>query len=162
MRRILIALTLLVPAVVASQVYRWIDADGKTHYSDRPVAGAEALGIPVKTPLPLQEKAAPAQSSPGPYIQFEIVAPADNSTVRDPEGNVTLGLVLEPQLMEGHRLQILTDGAPASGDIPGTQLRLSGLPLGSHQIQARIIDAGGTAIASSSVVRFHLLKPDSP
>jgi hypothetical protein len=162
MRRFLFTLSLLIPALAAGQVYKWIDTGGKVHYSDRPVAGAQPLAVPLQKSPPPQDKPPRGQASPGPYAQFEIVAPADNVTLRDAEGSVQVGLVLDPALMDGHRLQILTDGAPASGDVPGTQLRISGLSLGSHQLQAQIIDANGAMIASSSVVQFHLLKPDSP
>jgi len=158
MRHVLLSLVLLVPTLVAGQVYRWVDPDGTIHYSDRPVTGADTLGVPVRK-APHQEMRAPGQAFPGPYAQFEIITPADNETIRDPEGNVQVGLVLEPALMDGHRLQILTDGAPATGEAPGTQLRISGLPLGTHQIQAKVINAEGAPIASSSIVHFHLLKP---
>jgi hypothetical protein len=162
MRRILVTLSLLIPALASGQVYKWVDSDGKVHYSDRPVAGAETIGVPARKARPPKDNPRAGQASPGPYAQFEIVAPVDNVTVRDPDGNVQVGLVLEPGLMDGHRLQILTDGAPAGGEIPGTQLRISGLALGSHQLQAQILDAGGTPIASSSVVHFHLLSPAPP
>ena len=152
----------LVPVLATGQVYKWVDSNGKIHYSDRPVAGAKPSAVPVQKAPPPQDKPSPGQATPGPYARLEIVAPEDNVTVRDADGNVQVGLVLEPALMEGHRLQILTDGAPASGDIPGTQLRISGLSLGSHQLQAQIIDSSGTPIASTSVVHFHLLRPDSP
>lgn len=162
MRRLLIALSLLIPALAGGQVYKWVDSNGKVHYSDRPVTGAETIGIPVQKAPPPRDKPSVGQASPGPYGQFEIIAPADNATVRDPDGNVQVGLVLEPALMEGHRLQILADGAPVTGNVPGTQLRLGGLALGSHQLQGQILDAGGAPIASSSVVHVHLLKPDAP
>jgi hypothetical protein len=161
MRRFLLTLSLLIPALAAGQVFKWVDTDGKIHYSDRPVAGAEAVGVPLQKSPPPQRQPIPGQASPGPYAQFEIVIPSDNATVHDAEGNVQVGLLLDPALMEGHRLQILTDGAPTNGDVPGTQLRISGLPLGSHQLQAQIVDASGTLVASSSVVHFHLRKPDS-
>jgi hypothetical protein len=162
MRALLIPLLLLIPTLVLGQVFKWVDADGKVHYSDRPVSGAETLGVPVKKTPPAQQQPAPNQASLGPYAQFEILAPEANATVRDAEGKVQVGLVLDPALMEGHRLQILVDGAPLSGEIPGTQLQINGMPFGSHQVQAQILDAGGSRIASSSVVRFHLRKPESP
>jgi hypothetical protein len=161
MLRHLIALTLLIPALATAQVYKWIDTDGKIHYSDRPVTGAETLGVPVKKAPPSQDKPAPGQPFSGPYAQFEIVAPEDNATLRDPKGKVQVGLLLAPALFEGHRLQIRTDGTPATGDVPGTQVRIDGLSLGSHRLQAQILDAGGTPVAVSSVVHFHLLKPEA-
>ena len=109
MRALLIPLLLLIPILVLGQVYKWTDANGKVHYSDRPVSGAEPLGVPVKKTPPAQQQPAPSQASLGPYTQFEILAPEPNATVRDAEGKVQVGLVLEPALMEGHRLQILVD-----------------------------------------------------
>jgi hypothetical protein len=163
MRRILITMPLLIPVLAAGQVYKWVDASGKVHYSDRPVSGAETIGVPLKKAQPPQDgKATAGQASPGPYAQFEILTPEDNVTLQDAEGTVQIGLLLDPALMDGHRLQVLTDGTPVTGDVPGTQLRISGLPLGSHQLQAQILDGAGIPVASSSVVHFHLRKPASP
>ena len=47
MKRILIAammLALAAPAA-AQQLYKWVDKDGKTHYSDTPPAGQEAKAV---------------------------------------------------------------------------------------------------------------------
>jgi hypothetical protein len=163
MRTLLIFLSLLIPVLATAQVYKWVDASGKVHYSDRPVTGAEPLPVPLKkVPQPQGTPAAPIPASPGPYAQFEVLTPEPNATLRDAEGNLTIGLVLEPSLMEGHRLQLLLDGGPVTGDVPGTQLMVKGLPFGSHDLQAQILDAGGTLIAASSTVRFHLRKPDAP
>jgi hypothetical protein len=163
MRPLLIVLSLLVPVLVAAQVYKWVDADGKVHYSDRPITGAEPLPVPLKkVPQPQATPAAPIPASPGPYAQFEVLTPEPNATLRDAEGNLTVGLVLEPPLMAGHRLQLLLDGGPVTGEAPGTQLLIKGLPFGSHDIQAQILGAGGALIATSSTIRFHLRKPDTP
>jgi len=81
--------------------------------------------------------------------------------VRDAEGQVQIGLLLEPALMEGHRLEVVLDGAPLGGDAPGTQLAIKGLAFGSHQLQAQIRDAAGTLVAASPIIRFSLLKPES-
>jgi micrococcal nuclease len=42
---LLLAAALLVPAAAADGVYRWTDAQGRVHYGDRPVAGADSLAI---------------------------------------------------------------------------------------------------------------------
>lgn len=39
---------LLVSAAAAAEMYRWVDAEGEVHYSDRPARGAEEVQI--KTP----------------------------------------------------------------------------------------------------------------
>jgi hypothetical protein len=50
---------LLVSAAAAAETYRWLDADGKLHYSDRPVPGAQ----PVEVPVPGEAPAAPADGA---------------------------------------------------------------------------------------------------
>lgn len=48
MRALLLTLTLLALGTVFANaaVYRWVDANGKVHYSDKPPVGAKQLQIP--------------------------------------------------------------------------------------------------------------------
>lgn len=41
------AALLLVSAAAAAEIYRWVDAKGKVHYSDRPVADAQSVEVRV-------------------------------------------------------------------------------------------------------------------
>lgn len=54
MRGILTAATLLlsVAAVPAAEVYKWKDADGRTHVSDRPPADGRAERLPIRVYAP--------------------------------------------------------------------------------------------------------------
>jgi hypothetical protein len=82
--------------------------------------------------------------------------------VLDADGNVQVGFVLDPPLLPGQRLQFVLDGAPVNAKVPRTQPTIPKLLFGTHELQARVIDAAGTAIAVSSTVRFHVRKPESP
>lgn len=165
MCRAVIVLLLLFPALALAQVYKWTDATGKVQYSDRPISGAETLDVPLRKvpPAPARPNApsASGQPSPGPYTQFAILTPEPGATVRDAEGQVQVGLLLDPPLMDDHRLEVILDGAPLGGDAPGTQLAIKGLAFGSHQLQAQVRDAAGTLVATSPVIPFSLLKPES-
>lgn len=55
------AALLLVSAAAAAETFRWIDADGGVHYSDRPVQGAEQVQI--RTPEVGGPGAAPDQAA---------------------------------------------------------------------------------------------------
>jgi hypothetical protein len=166
MRRALASLLILMPFVAVGQVYKWTDADGKVQYSDRPVTGAETLAVPLKKAQHARGEAAKpsaaSQPSPGPYDQFSIVSPDPEATLRQTEGNVQVSLVLNPALMEGHHIQLVVDGNPLTGEVPGTQVVINGLPFGSHQLEARILDATGAQVANSSSISFHLLKSEEP
>lgn len=160
----LLPLLILVPGLALGQVYKWTDASGRVQYSDRPIQGAQPVPVPTKKAPPAEAETtqASAPGQLGPYTQLEIVSPEPNATVRDAEGRLELGLLLEPAPMEGHRLQILLDGTPIPGQVPGTQIILNGVRVGSHQVQARILDPLDKVVATSPVVNFHMRKPLPP
>lgn len=69
---ILIALSAAAPTAFAD-VYRWVDAQGEVHYSDRPVEGAEL----VKTTAPRPSRGAEdAPVRPTPRVQTAAVTPS--------------------------------------------------------------------------------------
>jgi hypothetical protein len=43
---------LLAGATAVAETYRWVDADGKVHYSDRPVQGAQEIKVQVSGDAP--------------------------------------------------------------------------------------------------------------
>ena len=47
--RAAIFLTVLAPAVALAQVYRWVDDEGRVHYSDTPPVGVEATLMPIES-----------------------------------------------------------------------------------------------------------------
>jgi hypothetical protein len=153
---------LLLPFFVDAGVYKWRGTDGQIQYSDRPVTGAERVGIAFDRYAPASgsgDTAEETDADPGPYSAFEIAAPEPNQTIRDAEGELQLSLLVNPPLAADHRLQILVDGHPVPGEIQGTQISIKGLSFGSHRLQARIRDLSDVTIASSLSIDFHLRKP---
>ncbi|HXG28744.1 MAG TPA: DUF4124 domain-containing protein [Nevskiales bacterium] len=66
---------LLVSAAAAAETYRWVDTDGKVHYSDRPVQGAQEIRVRV----PGEEPAPPADANDsGTAAGSEVPADADD------------------------------------------------------------------------------------
>ena len=152
----------LLPLLAAAGIYKWEGPDGRVQYSDRPVTGADYVGIQVDHGDEAADSRVPEQEPAtdlGPYDSFEIVNPEPNQTLRNTLGRVDLGLLVEPPLAEDHRLRIFLDGQLVGGDAQGTQIRLQGLTFGSHRVQARIQDEFDETIASSPIVDFHLRKP---
>ena len=161
----LFAFITVISTGISAQVYRWVDSEGRTHYSDRPAANAQALRIDGKerpgVPDPA-DRSSPGTPLLGPYASFEIVSPEPNQTLRQESATLPMSLLLDPPLMVGHRLEILMDGVPIAVEEPiGTQLSLSGLSFGTHVSEARIMDASGV-VARSAPVSFHLRKPLPP
>jgi hypothetical protein len=148
----------------SAQVYRWVDAEGQTHFSDRPQVGSERVGIPGGLGPENQPPGPELPVTPllGPYSGFEIVSPEANQTLRIDPASLPVSLLLDPPLMVGHRLELLVDGVPVAIEEPiGTQLTLGGLSFGTHVAEARILDSSGV-VARSAPVSFHLRKPLPP
>src|SRR5579872_4850470 len=95
----------LTVSTLAAPLYKWVDAQGVVHYSDKPHEGAVKLKLP-----PAQTYKAPAQgyvapppesrsSSPG-YDSFIISSPGKDETLFNVTG-ATVAVSLSPGLRPG-------------------------------------------------------------
>ena len=76
---------LLLPGVDGADVYKWTDPDGRIHYTDRRVMGAEQLEIQIDHSLPTPENhaiVARGSADLGPCNAFEIVEAEPAETLR--------------------------------------------------------------------------------
>jgi hypothetical protein len=163
-----LAMLLLAPMADAG-VYKGIGPDGRIFYSDQPIDGAAPVELPADVQPAATDEAQSTDEEPGaddatptlgPYNSLEIITPTEGETVRTPERSLPVSLLLEPALAEGNRISIEINGVPVKGaDGRSTQVQLGDLPLGSHQLQVRVLDADGNALARSEVVHFHVRRP---
>ncbi|MGB5833198.1 MAG: DUF4124 domain-containing protein [Thiohalocapsa sp.] len=161
MQRLTIIL-LVLSSIVTAEVYKSVGPDGRPVFTDRPIQNAIKLELPVG--------AEPEQTKPigepdsyvehgylGPYTAFEIADPDDDTTLRNDDREIQVSLLLSPPLIEGHRLRVDVDGVSAEGDLgKGTQVRLNGLALGSHRIQAMVEDDSGAVVAATPLINVHI------
>jgi hypothetical protein len=166
MRAIATLLLLSVATNATAAIYKWVQPDGKVIYSDHPPSqnAAPAELPPVQEikmtppPPPSPEPDTQAnQSQKGEYTKLDIMAPANDSTIRDNAGNVSVNLALEPPLQEGDLASLTLDGK----DIwkgQATSLALSNVDRGTHTLEATIKNAQGATLITSPSVIFHLLR----
>ena len=91
------------------------------------------------------------------YDTVRIAAPADETTVHDNLGNVSVLVQIEPALRAaaGERIELLLDDkVVASG--PHGRIELASVERGTHALQARVVAADGKVLHTSAAVRFHL------
>lgn len=160
---ILLALLLLAHSAVMAGVYKSIGPDGRIQYTDRPISGAQEVPIPQTAPPSQAEESErrPAASiaDAGPYEAFEIASPETNATFRNEKGTVSVSLILAPAILAEHKIRLLVDDQPVPGDIPGTQLALNDMTVGTHRLQAQILDEFDVPIAYTEIVTVHMRKP---
>lgn len=164
----LLLASVLFSGAASAQVFKWVDAEGRTQFSDRPQPSAETVNLTGITPARSADQSVKTDGQAqapqlGPYAEFEIVAPEPNQTLRSVQDNVPISLVLVPSLIAGHLLELVLDGTPIAVDkAAGSQISLSGVAYGSHQAQAQIRDDRGVIVASTRPVSFQLRKPIPP
>ncbi len=165
--RILISvlLAVLTLPVAAKDVYKWTSPDGVIYYSDQFREGAEKVWIPGQSSDRSNdgEKRDPSKAANLPdesgYAVFEIAEPENDATIRNNEGTVGVGLSLSPVLLSGDAIQVFVDGNRIEGDIgAATQFTLNDLSLGTHTLEARILDETGKRLISTPTINFHLRK----
>jgi hypothetical protein len=149
------------------QVFKWVDSEGRTQFSDRPQQNAQAIDLKNIAADSTDQSAGvdgvPGQSLLGPYTAFEIVSPEQNQTLRVAQQNLPVSLIIDPPLMPGHQLKLVMDSVPIAVDQAAvTQMNLTEVPWGSHQVFAEIQDSKGGPIARTTPVTFHLRKPIPP
>ncbi len=162
MRKLAVILLLSLPLPAAAGVYKSTGSDGSVQYSDRPLVGSEPVRIDVRDQTADPKAPGPETERPGaesgPYDAFEVVVPEPNATIRHSEGEVQIGLLIDPSLISEHRLRLELDGQQVPGDAAGTQVILRGLSFGSHRVRALIVDQLDEVIATTPPVDFHLRK----
>ena len=146
-----------------AEVYKWKDSEGRIHYSDRPVQGAEVVkSIPLTTynPPPVRSRSPGAaqkeQEKSISYAQFAFVSPANNTTVRDNAGNIAVQISLDPPLRQGHSISLTIDGKPLKNPLQATTFTLSNVDRGTHTLQATVVDGEGNILAEAPATTVHM------
>jgi hypothetical protein len=158
-------ITILAAGAVMAQAYRWVDADGIVHYSDRPQAGAERVVLPQSPPRSAQTRAPrptasrpTAETEPAPaafrYESITFNSPAAEETLWNIEGVLNVSLNVEPALQTGHQIRVYFDGEPTV--VSGTSFQLEEVYRGVHNLQAEVIDQTGKLMIRSRANRFYV------
>ncbi len=149
-------------------LWTWTDANGVTHFSDRPVPGARRIEMTTSsTPAPAAEPpptAAPAsagrQTAPAvEYRSLEIWEPEQDASFFGADVAVNVRMRVEPDLAPGHRLFLFLDGQRVEGATDVLEQTLTGVPRGAHSLTAVIWDAGSTELFRSQPRVFHVRQP---
>ena len=153
----------------ASEVYKWVDEQGHTHFSDQrpPDHAVEKLDIKPSDisvmkshdALPSQpvKKTPPAPGSPT-YTGIEINSPANNEAIRANNGSVEVRCRVLPRLniKQHHKLRFIIDGKPLGAIGTTCNLTLNALDRGTHSVAVEIIDKSGKSLLRSTTHTFHV------
>jgi hypothetical protein len=169
MRTILFTILSVACSVVvcAATVYKWVDENGVTHYSDQPHENAQKVTVqPPQTysggsrglySSPNQSQAPKAPSSTSTY-SCSVAQPANDETFQN-TSSVSFAAQARPAPANGDQLVLLLDGArvpnfPSAG---GT-VTVDSVDRGQHTVQAVVQDSSGKPVCQSTPVTFTVLQ----
>lgn len=163
---------LLVPCLLAAsqsdaEIYRWVDAEGQTHFSDRRPADPHVQILVPETGAPPAEATpedAPQDEAPdpGPYRVLDILTPADGAVLEQPTDDLAITLSIDPPPIVGHRLELLLDGAPIALDAGTTRWQINGVGFATHELQVQVLDTAEAVIARTPTHQVELRRALPP
>ena len=151
---------------VSATVYRWVDENGVTHYSDQPHENAEKVHVaapqtykppPTQQPQQPAGRNAPAQA-PNTY-QCQVTSPANDDSFPNTY-SVNTAVEVNPSPRNGDQAFLLMDGMPVPNfPTQGGAFTIDNIDRGQHTLQAIVQDANGKLLCQSASVTFTVLQP---
>jgi hypothetical protein len=158
------AVAALLAGTASAETYKWVDAQGQVHYSDRPPpAGAEKVELlPAQTFHARESTKSTAPGSapksgdgPSAYAAFEMRRPRSGDVITNSAGTVSVELRLEPALQPGYSIWLYLDGKRVDGlSATATSFQLSNVVRGEHRLVAAVTNAAGRSVISTETVPF--------
>lgn len=157
---LLLLVALAATALVhADQVYKWVDAQGNVHYSDKPHPGSEKVKIAppqsYSTPGTSSETGAPRPPPAGKAVQqysMTIASPEPESTIWNTR-SVTVAVKISPGLSDGDNVTFELDGRRI-GPVARTSATFDDLNRGQHSVSATLNTADGQTITAGPVTFY--------
>ncbi len=149
----------------AATVYKWVDENGVTHYSDQPHENAQKVDVKsAQTYQPAAVASASTGSAPAAaqpetatgYRVCELFRP-ENDEVFLNTHTVTARLRLEPELRRGDRIAFGLDGKRMQTS--GSTAATLDVERGTHSLMAVVEDSSGKAVCTAASVTFHVRQP---
>ncbi|MEI6859254.1 MAG: DUF4124 domain-containing protein [Shewanella sp.] len=164
MRFYLMALLLLFTLFAQATVYKWVDQDGKVHYSDKPIENSEVVEfnsntqnqIKFHTPKDYSSATNDIQEPLTEYYNLSISSPVEEEIIRNNEGKITIIAMMSPDLKAKHVLVLLMDGVIVSPSQTSTIFSLKDIDRGEHSFVIKAIAQNGKQLASTSPRKIYL------
>ncbi len=159
-------------ASAETTVYKWVDENGVTHFSDQPHENAQKVDIRDPTTYsaangpPLGSSTEKDKPS-GPYDHCSLSQPTPDQVFLSAY-SVTVVVNTQPALRPGDRIVVTLDGRPLTDlAAASTSITINAIDRGTHSVEATVQDSTGQAVCTTASSTFHvrqasLLTPNHP
>ena len=169
MGRGLLLMLLLIALPAAAQIYKYIDADGNTAYSNQPPDGvtAQPVELPPLNSVEPQPPHTPStedtnnEPPPSAYEVLQLTGLPTSEALRANNGTFTVSVLIKPRLQAPHLLRLLLDGQPygQSSNVP--ILQLVNIDRGEHSLAVQVIN-GEKVLQQSPTVTLTVQRVHKP
>ncbi|WP_207283359.1 DUF4124 domain-containing protein [Pseudomonas sp. FW300-N2F2] len=166
-----IILLSLLALSAAAQIYKYIDAEGNTAYSNQPPQGvpAQTVELPPLNSIERQSPASPGTPTPpinneksrDAYETLELTDIPTDEALRANNGTFTVGVHAQPRLRSPHLFRLLLDGQPYGQASNVPRLQLVNIDRGEHSLAVQVID-GDNLVQQSETVTFTVQRVHQP
>ncbi|MDH1468624.1 DUF4124 domain-containing protein [Shewanella bicestrii] len=161
MRTFTLISLLLLSLFAQATVYKWVDKDGKVHYSDEPHPNAEVVELKEKTLNqialpPVKNDADDSQVIQQIQYQVVITSPEEEETVRDNNGDFQVTATVTPEIKSQYLMALKLDGQTVGQPQVGGIFQLKNIDRGEHTIVVDAMTQNGKVFASSSPRKIFL------
>lgn len=150
------------------KLYKVIDKDGKIHYSDHPVPGAQELATPdipsisIRTPKieikSLEDELEERRDPNAAYYQvFEIAGLENDGVIRNNGGTASFNITMAPALAKAHFLEFYLDGKLIKQKQKGLSITAENVTYGPHTINVSVVSTKGKVVQTTGPIKFNLL-----
>ena len=148
-----------------SKIYKWVDKDGKTHFSDTAIPGTEQISADNKNLMsadalkPNKTTKADLNLTPTQEVieyKAEITSPQNDILIRSNEGALEIHVQIAPEKESTQKLQLILDGKALGEAQLSPTIRALNIDRGTHQVQVHLLDEQGTMLAKTQIVTVHL------
>lgn len=160
-------LLILIAPLATADVYKTVDKDGRTVYTDKPKTdNAEKLElreintVPGAQPLPNSSPAISVDSRPAQVdYRIEIISPRSDVTIPVGQRDLAIATVLQPALREGHLLVYFMNGELLE-ETTMNNIIVKDVPRGTHTLVVEAIDVNGQSLGTSPPVIVNVIRPN--
>ena len=157
---------LLVLAISPLQaaIYKWTDANGVVHFSDKAHPDAEKIKLPETQSFPSPTSETPSlPAEPAPQEEqsytVTIVQPESDATIRNNQGYLPVIVQVEPELKSEDKLQMIFDSAPLGTPQVSTVFALREIKRGTHTLAVQVVNAAGDVLTTSPPITIYMHRP---
>jgi hypothetical protein len=150
---------------MAATVYKWVDAQGITHYSDQPHPQAQEIDVQPRNVVSSPPQATanstaakPANGAEGTRYQCAVTRP-ENDEVFLNTSTVSARVRLQPNLQPGDQVVITVDGKRLNQPTVGDDFVMTEVERGSHTLLMAVYDRSGKQQLCAASVTFHVRQP---